>query len=213
MPTSERNVWVHTDRVIAAMRSVDWRQADAMTFSGNGEPTLARNLGETIRAVKRLADKPVVVLTNGSLLDDATVREELLEADHVSCKLDAPTDQLMVSINRPVRNVSLQGLVGGIRKLRRQFDGTLSIQTMLLPATAGLASLFVPLLRRIEPDEIHVNLPSRSSPQSWSASLRGEHASFSSDRAFRVLDHARVMAFKNDIEAGTGIRVRVPPFG
>ena len=50
---------------------------------GEGEPTLASNLGELVDALKALTDKPVAVITNGALLSDPQVREELCHADMV----------------------------------------------------------------------------------------------------------------------------------
>ena len=52
--TLERREFVPTSRVVEDLRDADWRDCDVITFSGNGEPTLAANLGEAIRTVKAL---------------------------------------------------------------------------------------------------------------------------------------------------------------
>jgi len=41
---------------------------DYITFSGAGEPTLAKNLGEMIKAVRRVRKEKIAVLTNSSLM-------------------------------------------------------------------------------------------------------------------------------------------------
>jgi len=51
--TSERRVYVKTERVLADLEASRWREADVITLSGSGEPTLAANLGEVIRASRR----------------------------------------------------------------------------------------------------------------------------------------------------------------
>src|SRR5919204_3243273 len=86
--TAERKVYVTTERVMADLGASAWREADIITLSGSGEPTLAANMGEVIREIKKLTRKPVLVLTNSAQLVSASVRRELCEADKVFCKLD-----------------------------------------------------------------------------------------------------------------------------
>lgn len=209
--TLERQVWVPTADVLSALRESDWGGADVVTFSGNGEPALARNLGEALRAVKEITGKPIVVLTNGTLLGDPGVASELSAADHVSCKLDAPTEEGMMRINRPAATVDFGGLVRGISTFRERFRGLFSIQTMLLPSNVQRPRDFVALLEEIRPDLVYLNIPSRSSPGSWSQELRGEHRSFSGEQAFRVVGIDEVMAFKAEIEGRIGARIITPP--
>ncbi len=211
MLTTERQLYVTTDRVIADLKKADWRDADVITFSGNGEPTLALNLGEAIKAVKKLTGKKIVVLSNGSLLSDPSVRKELMAADHVSCKLDAPTDDLMLVLNRPASELNVAKLMEGLATFREEFKGKFSVQTMLLPANSKKSADFIPLLKRIHPDEVHLNLPSRPFPEYWRPELRGEHKSFSSDRAFRLVPLEEVQLFKSQIEKATKLNVRIPP--
>jgi len=53
------------NREIESLRPID---ADYATFSGMGEPTLARNLGEAIEMARSILDLPIAVLTNSSLM-------------------------------------------------------------------------------------------------------------------------------------------------
>lgn len=209
--TLERRTYVATAKVLADLKAADWRDADVITISGNGEPTLALNLGEAIAAVRKLTKKPIVVLTNGSLLSDPQVRKELALADHVSCKLDAPTDELLSALNRPMGDLTVDALVASIARFRGEFKGALSLQTMLLPANARKSAEFVPLYKSIRPDEIHLNLPSRAFPESWRPELRGDHKAFSNERAFRMIQPSEVEAFRKDIEKATKVKVRIPP--
>lgn len=211
VPTVDRRVWVPTDRVIADLRKVGWRDCDVITISGNGEPTLASNLGEVIKAVRALTKKPIVVLTNGSMLNIPAVRKDLSLADHVSCKLDAASDELLSTLNRPINELTVDGLVDSIIAFRSEFKGALSLQTMLLPANATKSAEFIPLYKSIKPDEIHLNLPSRAFPDLWRPELRGDHKAFSNERAFRMLQPAEVAKFKKDVEKGTKVKVRIPP--
>jgi wyosine [tRNA(Phe)-imidazoG37] synthetase (radical SAM superfamily) len=69
--------------------TIDW-----ITFVGSGEPTLHASLGLLIRQVKTLTDRPVAVITNGSLLYLPEIRQELSAADAVLPTLNAGAPQL-----------------------------------------------------------------------------------------------------------------------
>ena len=211
LETLKRDIYVPTRQFMRDLRASDWQRADVITFAGSGEPTLAANLGEAIREAKAETAKEVVVLTNASMLSDPEVRDELIAADHVSCKLDGPTEELFARINRPLGELSLDSLVAGIRLLREEFDGCLSVQTMVLPNNDHEAARFVELLQRIGPDEVHLNLPSRPRPQEWSVEARGAHRAFAGERAFKLVSRDEVQRLAADIHVKTRIRVLTPP--
>ncbi|RLG20697.1 hypothetical protein DRN72_04745 [Methanosarcinales archaeon] len=72
---------------------------DAITLSGSGEPTLNPQLGEVIDVVRGSTKKPLIILTNSSLLSD--VSEDLQKLDLVEAKLDAITQDTFASVNKP----------------------------------------------------------------------------------------------------------------
>jgi wyosine [tRNA(Phe)-imidazoG37] synthetase (radical SAM superfamily) len=172
----ERKLFVTTEQVMADLRESQWQAADVITFSGSGEPTLASNLGAVIQAVKTFTHKPIVVLTNSTLLGDSTVRQDLAAADKVFCKLDAATDRTLKLINRPVAGLSVRGIVAGIKALREEYRGHLAIQTMLLPINRHEVESLALLLQEIQPDEVQLNTPSRAVPREWQLETRGNHA-------------------------------------
>ena len=118
--TTERAVFVPTEKVISDLRNADWQSADVITFSGSGEPTLAANLGEIITAIRDLTGKPIAILTNSTLLGDAIVRAEAGLADRVYCKLDAWSEDSLRRVDRPAAGVSLGSIVSGIRQFRKE---------------------------------------------------------------------------------------------
>lgn len=171
--TLERRVFVPTEKVLADLKASPWQEADVITFSGNGEPTLAANFGEVIHAVKAFTAKPIVVLTNSTLLNDPAVRKDLREADKIFCKLDAAEDRTLKLIDRPVAGVTVRSLVEGIKALRQEYAGHLAIQTMLLPLNVNAIEPLAALLNEIRPDEVQLNLPSRPVPREWVMEARG----------------------------------------
>ncbi len=184
--TAQRKVFVATERVLKDLRNADWQTADVITFSGSGEPTLAKNLGEVIEKIKHLTHKPLVVLTNSTLLHDKQVRRELLKADKIFCKLDAWSDSVLRRIDRPLAGISLESIVSGIFQLRREFDGFLAIQTMILRAPSDFEiEKLAEILLLINADEVQLNLPTRPVPPDYFVEARGN--AVRSTREFRQL--------------------------
>jgi wyosine [tRNA(Phe)-imidazoG37] synthetase (radical SAM superfamily) len=173
--TAERKIYVPTEKVERDLRLSDWEKADLVTVSGNGEPTLALNLGEVLQVIREYTGKPSTVLTNATLLNDPAVRQDLNYADHVACKLDAATDTVLQRMNRPVAGISMARIVKGIQTLRRGYGGKLSLQCMFMPTNREDVEALAKLLESLEVDEIQLNTPKRPYPMSWLVENRGNH--------------------------------------
>jgi wyosine [tRNA(Phe)-imidazoG37] synthetase (radical SAM superfamily) len=206
--TMERRVYVPTEKVMADLRASDWRSADVITLSGNGEPTLAANLGEVIHEIKNFTDKPVIVLTSAATLNDEAVRRELSEADKVFCKLDAASERMFRLVNRPVSGVTLESVIAGIKKLRAEYTGWLAVQTMLMPMNCGEIESLAELLSEIRPDEVQLNTPLRPVPREWSVGARGNHApTVENSVRLRVIDRAEADRIAERLRALTGLPI------
>lgn len=175
--SAERRLFVTTERVLADLEHSDWQSADMITLSGNGEPTLALNCGEVINALKERTGKPVMVLTNGTLLHLPEVRQALLAADVVAVKLDAASDAGLKQMNRPVAGVTLDLIVQGAKAFRQEYTGKLAIQTMFMPANLKEVDALANLVADIAPDELQLNTPKRPYPLEWVVETRGNHTS------------------------------------
>lgn len=198
--TAGRGVFVTTRRVLEDLSRSDWRGADCVTLSGSGEPTLAANLGEVIRGIKRVTGKPVAVLTNGAHLESPHVRRDLREADSVFCKLDAADEKRFSRTNRPVEGVTLGGVIEGIKQLRAEYDGRLAIQTMLTPLNADSAEDLARVLDEIRPDEVHLCAPTRTVPREWVAAARGN--SGAGGARLKQLTPEQVASFGEELSLG-----------
>jgi wyosine [tRNA(Phe)-imidazoG37] synthetase (radical SAM superfamily) len=175
--TIERKVYVSTQRVLTDLEASRWREADVITFSGSGEPTLAANLGEVIQEAKIMTGKPVVVLTNATTLSNEQVRRELLSANQVFCKLDAADERTFRRIARPVSGITLRSVVGGIKRFRAEYKGQFAIQIMLMRLHRGQGEAFARLLNDIRPDELQLNAALRPIPRGWFPEARGNSQS------------------------------------
>ena len=173
--TAVRREFIPIEKLKEDFRNSNWKKSDIITFSGSGEPTLALNLREAIRWIQDFSGKPVLVLTNGTLLEDPEVRKDLSGADRVYIKLDAANEKTLRMVNRPVEGITLAGIVSGAEKFRTEFKNYLGLQFMVLANSKVDLEDYARIARRISPDEIQVNTPTRPYPDDWYLASRGSH--------------------------------------
>lgn len=134
--TLQRQLFVAPDQVLCELDDYFGQHpegADVLTFSSAGEPTLYLGLGCLLEAIKlRFPQLPLVVLTNGSLLGDPEVREELRFADRVVPSLDAVDDEVFRRLNRPHPNIDVATVIEGLRAFRRDYRGQFHLEIMLV---------------------------------------------------------------------------------
>lgn len=163
------------DQIAAAQRSGE--PIDFLAFVPDGEPTLDVNLGRSIRALRTFGI-PIAVITNGSLLDDPRVREDLSEADWVSVKVDAVREACWRRIDRPHGDLVLDSILEGARQFAASFTGDLKTETMLLDGVNdGEEELQATarFLGEIRPKTAYISVPTRPPAEAW-ARAPGEGA-------------------------------------
>jgi wyosine [tRNA(Phe)-imidazoG37] synthetase (radical SAM superfamily) len=106
---------------------------DALTYAGNGEPTMHPDFAGIVEDTIALRDQyvrnaKVTVLSNASKLDDPEVFSALLKLDNNIQKLDAGFEQYFNLINQPVEPVRFEGVIENLKK----FNGKVIIQSMFL---------------------------------------------------------------------------------
>jgi wyosine [tRNA(Phe)-imidazoG37] synthetase (radical SAM superfamily) len=170
---AERRTYVPVEEIVEEVRAalvrleggIDW-----ITFGGSGEPTLHADLGRMIREVKALTPTPLAVLTSGASLFREDVRSDLLAADAVLPSLDAGTERVYREVNRPWPELSFDRLVEGLVAFRRAYRGWLWVEVMLvrgLNDSDEELEHMAAILRRVEPDRVYVNVPTRPPAESW----------------------------------------------
>jgi len=111
-------------------------EPDAITFAGNGEPTIhpefAEIIDDTIEARDKYApNAKITVLSNASQLHKKRVKEALKKVDKNIQKLDVGTEEMFRLINQPLGNLSLNQIMDKLIS----FEGNLIIQTLFLRGT------------------------------------------------------------------------------
>lgn len=214
--TCKRDVFVSTDQILSDLQAFYPWDVDIITLSGSGEPTLALNLGDILTRIKAQTNKPIAVLTNGSLLSEASVRNELAIADHVAIKFDAISADQLKRTNNPIDSIEFHEIWIGIRQFRWQYQGTLAIQTMMLSPWDDLHQMnYVSLMQTLAPDEIQLNTPTRPKPLVHSLEARGNHHSTVEDgaKSLKTVAGQDLKDFGDRIQSAIGIPVRYPDVG
>jgi wyosine [tRNA(Phe)-imidazoG37] synthetase (radical SAM superfamily) len=157
----ERATFVSLDDLGRELSSIKAVVADVVTFSGTGEPTLAKNLGPAIELARRELGLPVVVLTNSALISREDVRQDLAKADIVVAKLDASDEKLFRAVNRPANGLSLADVVDGLRRFRSRWKGKLALQMMFVAGNKDAAGEMAVIARELAADEVQLNTPLR----------------------------------------------------
>jgi len=162
--SSQREVFIPTEALAHELRTVPDTPVDYITFAGNGEPTLAKNLGEMIRAVRMIRPEKVAVITNSSLISRQDVMDDLMLADLVEAKLDAASAETFQVVNQPMPEISFEEIVEGLKAFRKVYKGHLTLQIMFIASNKDSAPMIAKLAHEIRPDEIELNTPLRASP-------------------------------------------------
>ncbi|HIH37193.1 MAG TPA: radical SAM protein [Methanocellales archaeon] len=149
-------------------------EIDYITFSGSGEPTLNSKIGEMIRDIKRMTDIPIAVLTNGSLLFEVEMRDELRNADLVLPSLDAVKQNIFEMINRPHEGLLMEKIVEGLKKFRKEFENEIWLEVMLVKDIndgVGDVKQMTDVINEIDPDKVQLNTVVRPPCESFAMPL------------------------------------------
>jgi wyosine [tRNA(Phe)-imidazoG37] synthetase (radical SAM superfamily) len=106
---------------------------NSITFAGNGEPTMHPDFALIVDDVVRLRNEyfpeaKTTCLSNSTLAFDVKVRTVLLKLDNVMMKLDAGSQEMFNTINRPFSTIDVNSIVNHLI----EFNGKLTIQSLFL---------------------------------------------------------------------------------
>jgi wyosine [tRNA(Phe)-imidazoG37] synthetase (radical SAM superfamily) len=160
--TTQRRQYVAIEPILAELRAKlsEPVRVDYITIGGSGEPTLNSRLGDLIDAIRAISDRPVAILTNGTLLYRADVRRDCAKSDVVLPSLDAGDAATFGRLNRPSNDISIEKLVFGLNAFRDEFPGQLWLEVFVvkgLNTDAAQIAKLKELITRIRPDKIHLN--------------------------------------------------------
>jgi len=152
------DVRIKIEKVLARGETIDY-----LTFVPDGEPTMDINLGREIDALGQFGI-PTAVITNASLIWRDDVREELLNADLVSIKVDSTREDIWRKINRSHPGLGLANILNGILAFARVYRGDLITETMLIKDLNDAESHVIDTARflsEIQPVKAYLAIPTR----------------------------------------------------
>lgn len=160
--TLERRVYVPTEAVLEELRQKIGQglEADFITFSGSGEPTLHSELGLMLDRIKSMTAIPTAVITNGTLLCQPDVRRDCTKADVVLPSLDAGDEETFRRINNPHPDLSFSAFIEGLCRFRDEYPGQIWLEVFFcLGINTDNDSIrkIAQLIEKIRPDKIQLN--------------------------------------------------------
>ena len=173
--TTERQVFHKAEDILREVkRKVDEaalrnERIDFITFVPDGEPTLDINLGKSISLLQQI-EIPIAVITNASLIWRDDVKRDLLEADLVSLKVDAVSEDLWRRMNRPHKSLRLNAVLEDVIEFANMFKGAVISETMLIDGInyggeSGKIADFLKHLKRL--DKAYIAIPTRPPAEKW----------------------------------------------
>lgn len=158
---SELKTWIQNN-------SKEFKELKFVTLSGLGEPTLNTCIAELIGQAKALTGASIAVITNSTLLGDPLVRKGIIKADLIVPSLDAVDEQIFKQIDRPDAGVKLNEIIEGLVALRKEFNGKIWLEIMLIAGVNDNRRHIEELkkvISRINPDKIQLNSPVRTTAE------------------------------------------------
>ncbi len=160
--TLQRKAYVSIEAVLGELKQkiAAGLEADYITLSGSGEPTLHSQLGELIDNIRKLTDIPVAVITNSTLLSDRDVRQDCRKADVVLPSLDAGDAETFQKMNHPHPDLDFDQFTEGLIRFRAEYTGQLWLEVFFCEGvnTDKVAiDNIAEQIRHINPDKVQIN--------------------------------------------------------
>lgn len=148
---------------------------DAITFAGNGEPTLHPEfegiIEDSIQVRNLLSPgSEIAVLSNGSLSYKENVKRALLKVDQNILKLDTGIEDTYRSLNQPPDEMRLNDIISNLKN----FNGKIIVQTLFIrgdfrgkkidTTTEKEIKELLKLYQKIHPIEVMVYTIDRGTP-------------------------------------------------
>ena len=156
----------------AAARAFTPDDLDAITITGNGEPTLSPHLDAIVDIVNSARDRDwpqarTVILSNGTMCYKPTVSAALAKLDERVIKLDAGSNWILEQINRPAKKLCMTEL---LRRISMMPD--IVIQSMFVHGpidNTGPKEIetWTGWLARLKPTAVQIYSLDRMPAKSW----------------------------------------------
>ncbi|MSP93426.1 MAG: hypothetical protein EXR79_16805 [Myxococcales bacterium] len=143
-------------QALAATGTLRGHAIDALVFSGNGDATMHPDLTAAVDVTLALRERwapgvPIVLLTGGTELVRADVRQAVARLDEVAVKVDAGSQQVFERLDMPWRPIALADIVAAASELPNAVVQTLLVQGSVDNTTPAEIDLWLGHLRTARP--------------------------------------------------------------
>jgi len=171
--TTERKEYIDRNEIIGELSHYLSKNPvlDYVTFAGSGEPTLNTALGNCIKFVKdSYPQYKTALLTNGTLFSVPEVRQDAMLCDLVLPSVDAISDNVFYSINRPHQSLDNPCILEGLRQFSQEYQGKLWVEVFIVPGindNPDELKNFKSALVKINPTRVQLNSLDRPGACDW----------------------------------------------
>jgi len=156
----------------AAAETVDFRDVDAITIAGNGEPTLSPYLNEIVDVVTEARDRDwpwarAIILTNGTTCQRPSVRRALSKLDERVVKLDAGTNWILDQMNRAAGKLSVSEIVRRVSALPDVVIQSMFVHGPVDNTQSEHVDAWIACLARIKPLTVQIYSLDRMPAMPW----------------------------------------------
>jgi wyosine [tRNA(Phe)-imidazoG37] synthetase (radical SAM superfamily) len=174
--TTKRKAYIPAEKVLEEFNKIYpalKNNIDVITLTGAGEPTLNSDLVTIISEIKKVADHPLALLTNSTLMMDSDVVEVLLMCDIVVPSLDAVTQDVFARVDKPASELKIDDIINAITDFSHKFSGKLYLELLLVKGVNdGIEDLrkFAEVAKKIRYTKVQLGTVFR--PPAWEGTKR-----------------------------------------
>ena len=164
--TVERRVYTSTDQIVHSVNEKlsEAPKTDYVTIIGDGEPTLASNLGDVRSRISSGWAGKTALLTNGSLLWLSEVRSVASDFDVILPTVSAGDAATYRKLHRPHGSLSFDEYIGGLKAFCSEHGDRTWAEVMLvrgLNDSPESLRMIGALMDELGPAEVHITSPIR----------------------------------------------------
>lgn len=160
--TVSRDTYVDPAVIITQLKTIlpNHPKIDHITFSGSGEPTLYRDLGDLVRDIKTVTTVPIALLTNSTLFRDPEIRGQVKGMDVILPSLDAASEDVFQRLNQPHSSLRISDIINGLIQFRDEYSGQIWLEIFIVKGINDHGEELDRLaeaVKKIRPDRIQLN--------------------------------------------------------
>lgn len=187
-----KNIIEIKSEIIEALKEI---QPDYITFSGSGEPTLSKDLGNIINFIKKDLNYKgkIALITNSTLLSDPKVIDEIILCDLIIPTINTLKEDIFQKISR-AKKVNVDSIKKGLTNLSSSnYKGKIFLELFILEGINDCEDNLMELsdfIKTIRYDKLQINSLARPGADKNLTRI-------SSEKLFQIKNYLENQGLKN----------------